>query len=333
MSSTDVSSTESGLAHRANISVVICSYADWRWDDLRSACASVRAQLDECDELVVVVDHNANLLVRARVELTGVRVLPNSGKQGLSGARNTGVGASRGDVVAFLDDDAAARPGWMDSLRAAFEDADVVVAGTSVQPRWEGGRAPRWFPPEFAWVVGCSYRGLPESKSAVRNPIGASMAIRRAVFGRVGGFSEVVGRVGTTPVGCEETEFCIRVSADDPESVIIFDPAGSVDHYVPDGRQTLRYFVRRCYHEGRSKRIVSQLRGSQAALSAERRYVRVTLPAAVLRGIGESPRRPAGLLRAGAVVLGLSSTVAGYAVGLMKRDTAEPSEKAQIVLQ
>ncbi|MGX6605275.1 glycosyltransferase family 2 protein [Micromonosporaceae bacterium Da 78-11] len=306
-----------------SVSVVICSYADWRWADLSRACTSVLAQLTAGDELVVVVDHNDALLARATAEFGAATVLPNQGKQGLSDARNTGVETARGDVVAFLDDDAVARPGWLESYRTAFRDGAVAVAGTWVEPNWEGGSAPGWFPAEFGWVVGCSYRGLPETKTTVRNPIGASMAVRRAVFAEVGGFSDVIGRVGTKPVGCEETEFCIRVSAQNNGQIVLFDPDAAVDHYVPAARQTVRYFVSRCYHEGRSKRIVSLLQGTGAGLSSERRYVKVTLPSAVLRGVLESPRRPAGLLRAGMVVLGLTSTVFGYAVESVQRGAVQ----------
>ncbi|MFI5890435.1 glycosyltransferase family 2 protein [Actinoplanes sp. NPDC051513] len=303
----------------ASISVVICSYADWRWEDLRRAAASVEAQLGERDELILVIDHNDALLERARAEFPRARVVANAGRQGLSDARNTGVETARGDVVAFLDDDAVAAPGWMAGLRAAFANDDVAVAGTAVRPNWEGGHPPRWFPDEFGWVVGCSYRGLPEVKSPVRNPIGASMAVRRSVFAQVGGFSDAIGRVGTKPVGCEETEFCIRVAAHDANNQVVFDPLTAVDHYVPAARQTMSYFLSRCYHEGRSKRIVSLLQGIDAGLSSERRYVRVTLPSAVLKGVAGAARHPAGLLQAGVVLIGLGSTVAGYVVESFRR--------------
>jgi len=304
---------------QCTISVVICTYADWRWDDLRRACISVAEQLGDGDELVIVIDHNDGLMTRARTEFPDATVIANGGRKGLSDARNTGVETSRGDVVAFLDDDAVARPGWVAGLRDAFTADDVAVAGTSVRPNWEGGSAPRWFPEEFGWVVGCSYRGLPEVKTTIRNPIGASMAVRRTVFGKVGGFSDAIGRVGTKPVGCEETEFCIRVAAQGDGYRVLFDPFAAVDHYVPAVRQTMKYFVQRCYHEGRSKRIVSLLQGSEAGLSSERQYVRKVLPAAVVGGVAGAVRRPAGLLRAAVVVVGLSSTVLGYAVESVRR--------------
>ena len=310
--------TSGGTATPA-ISVVVCTYHERRFDELVAACASVTAQLAPHDELIVVVDHNPELLSRVDREVPGVHAVASAGPRGLSGARNTGVRLSHCPVVAFLDDDATAAAGWLGRVRAAFADPAVQVVGTEVAPRWAGGSPPRWFPPEFGWVVGCGYRGLPTRPAPVRNPIGASMAVRRTVFGQVGGFSDAVGRVGAKPVGCEETEFCIRVSARNPEHRVIFDPLTAVDHYVPAGRQTMGYFVRRCFHEGRSKRIVAMLQGASAALSAERRYLRVTLPSAVALGVLGAVRRPTGLLRAGVVLIGLSSTVLGYVSEAVQR--------------
>ena len=93
--------------------VVICVYTEKRWDDIVAAVGSVRAQDVSAAEVLVVVDHNPALLDRAAGALgEGVRVLANAHRQGLSGARNTAVAAASGDIVVFLDDDAAAQLGF-----------------------------------------------------------------------------------------------------------------------------------------------------------------------------------------------------------------------------
>lgn len=303
------------------MSVVICAYTEQRWDDVQRACDSVRTQLGPGDELIVVIDHNDGLLALAQRSLTGIRVVPSTGGRGLSGARNTGVQASRGDVVAFLDDDAMARSEWLGHLRDAFRDTEVAAVGTAVEPQWSGGQQPRWFPAEFGWVVGCSYQGLPTAKTAIRNPIGASMAVRRSAFGVVGGFSELVGRVGSLPVGCEETEFCIRLAKAIPDAKILHEPASSVDHVVPPQRQTVSYFLRRCFHEGRSKWAVTKLGGARAGLSAERRYVRAVLPAGMLRGVSRGVLRADifAIGKAVAIMAGLAATVVGFLLEASRR--------------
>src|SRR4051794_11475203 len=89
-----------------DISVVICAYADERWPDVRDAVASVRAQSLAPRETIVVIDHNPALLERARRELAAVTLVENHEARGLSGARNSGLALARGEIVAFLDDDA-----------------------------------------------------------------------------------------------------------------------------------------------------------------------------------------------------------------------------------
>lgn len=281
--------------------------------ELAAAVRAVTDQLGSGDELLVVVDHNEGLLRRVNAELPG-HSLPNRHVRGLSGARNTGALAASGDVVAFLDDDALPPRQWVQSWRAAFAAGSHVIAvGGAVVPRWHGGSAPRWFPPEFGWVVGCDYTGLPAAGSRIRNPIGASMAVRRAALLGVGGFSELVGRVGTLPVGCEETELGIRLAAAHPHGLIVRDVTAPVAHLVPPERQLVRYFVRRCYHEGRSKRMLSALAGRGAALASERRYATRVLPQAILRHLHALVRGDAyGLARAAAVVAGLAVTGIGY---------------------
>ncbi|WP_235738042.1 glycosyltransferase family 2 protein [Nocardioides alcanivorans] len=166
-----------------SIAVVICTWTADRLDLLRAAVGESLAQLGRCDELVVVIDHNEVLRAQLAREWHGTRarVVGSEGPRGLSGARNTGVGATKADVLVFLDDDALPSAGWLGTLREAFEDATVAAVGGGVVPRWSAER-PTWFPDEFGWVVGCDYTGLAPDGAEIRNPIGANMAVRRDVL-------------------------------------------------------------------------------------------------------------------------------------------------------
>jgi GT2 family glycosyltransferase len=298
------------------LSVVICAYTLDRWGDILAAVASVRGQDRPAGEVVLVVDHCLALYERASRELPGVRVVPSSGRRGLSGARNTGVAVALGDVVAFLDDDATAEPGWAERLLARYDDPAVVGVGGRVRPRWSTQR-PVWFPPEFDWVVGCSYRGLPERPSRVRNFIGANMSFRRTELLAAGGFLESLGRVGTGPAGCEETELCLRLAARRPDAVLWYEPAAQVRHRVPEARTRWSYFRTRCYGEGLSKALVARYSGSGPALASERAYLRSTIPRALGRSLRRAGR-PGGLRTAGALAAGVGATVAGYLVGRIR---------------
>ncbi|WP_344253475.1 glycosyltransferase [Pseudonocardia hydrocarbonoxydans] len=294
--------------------MIVCCFTDRRRAEILVAIASVRAQTVPPDEVVVVVDHNPGLLAWLRDELAGVVLVPNTGSRGLTGARNTGVERSGSDIVVFLDDDAAAEPTWLADLLSEYADPDVVAVGGRIDPDWAGTKPP-WFPAEFGWVVGCSYTGQPRDRAVVRNVIGANMSFRRQVVREVGGFRQELGRIGTLPAGCEETELCIRATARTGGQVV-YQPRAVVSHRVSPDRGRWSYFRSRCLAEGRSKAVVARLAGSDQALSTERSYVTRVLPVGVLRALRAGVAGdPGGFGRAAAIVAGLVLTVTGYVGG------------------
>jgi len=306
-----------------SISVLICAYTLDRLGVLSQAIESVRAQSAAAHEIVLCVDHSPELLAEARQRWPWLKLVENREEQGLSGARNSGMAECGGEVIAFLDDDAVAAPDWLERLGEAYRDPNVLGAGGAVHPAWVEGK-PSWFPPEFDWVVGCTHSGMPRERAAVRNLVGANMSFRREALEEVGGFRHELGRVGTIPAGCEETDLCIRVGRRWPGAQIVYDPAAAVDHTVPPSRAEWSYFTSRCRGEGRSKAVLAGLVGSDSGLEAERAYTRRTLPLGVIRGLGDTLRgRPSGAARAAAIVAGLFTTTAGYLAGGRERRRLE----------
>ncbi|MGN6695786.1 MAG: glycosyltransferase family 2 protein, partial [Aquihabitans sp.] len=301
------------------ISAVVCTHTLDRWDALVRAVDSLREQTTELEEILVVVDHNDELLKRAATELDGATVVANAQQRGLAGARNTAIERVSSDVVAFLDDDAWAEADWAEHLVAVYEDRSVVAVGGAVEPAWATER-PEWFPREFDWVVGCTYKGLPTVRSRVRNLIGANMSFRTSSLAEVGSFDELLGRVGANGAGCEETELCIRLTQHDPEARIILEPQARVRHEVPEQRTTFDYFKQRCRAEGASKAVVSQLVGSDDALSSERAYLTRTLAVGAVRGFGRLLwLDTSGVKRSGAMVVGAACVGRTYVGGSLRR--------------
>jgi GT2 family glycosyltransferase len=299
------------------ISVIICAYTEERWLDLWAAVQSVQTQTRPAREIIVVIDHNPALWQRVQNDIPGVITIENSGPRGLSGARNSGVALAVGDIIAFMDEDAVAAPDWLAQLSDGYSQPDVIGVGGAIEPLWLGGR-PAWFPEEFNWVVGCTYRGLPESAAPVRNLIGCNMSFRRDVFTVVGGFRSGIGRIGAHPVGCEETELCIRAGRAFAGGHFLYQPLARVRHRVPANRATWRYFRSRCYFEGRSKALVTALQGNRAGLATERAYTQKTLPLGLWQGIKDGFNgEPAGLARSAAIVAGLAITTTGYLAGML----------------
>jgi glucosyl-dolichyl phosphate glucuronosyltransferase len=293
-----------------SVSVVICAYSEDRWLDLLAAVDSVLGQTHRDCEIIVVIDHNPALLDRVRASLPDVLAIENREQRGLGGARNSGIAVALGDIIAFLDDDAMAASDWIEKLAAEYEEPAVVGVGGSIEPMWQG-RRPAWFPEEFYWVVGCTYRGLPQSARPVRNLIGCNMSFRRELFEQIGTF-----RLG---YGCDETELSIRVGQRWPHTVLLYQPLAKVSHRIAETRSTWSYYSTRCYFEGGSKAVVAWLSGSKDGLASERSYTLRVLPRGVLRNLADAIVHGdrAGIGRAGAIVAGLFITTAGYVVGTL----------------
>lgn len=308
---------------RRGFSVVICVYTEERWEDILAAVRSVREQSLPAEEILLVVDHNSPLLDRLSEEYedsSDVRVLANAGPRGLSAGRNTGIAASRGGFVAFLDDDAVAERDWLRHFEKGYDDPGVMAVGGRTLPSWASGRRPAWFPEEFDWVVGCTYRGLPPGTVRVRNVLGGNASFRRTAFDAAGGFATGIGRNGDRrPLGGEEAELCIRLTRALPGAVLLIDDRAVIHHKVPPPRERFGYFRTRTYAEGLSKALVSRSVGAARGLESERRYTTRVLPAGVLRGLRDGLLgRPGGAGRAGAIVMGVLAAAAGYAVGSVR---------------
>ncbi|MET9061225.1 glycosyltransferase family 2 protein [Streptomyces antibioticus] len=313
--------TKSGTG--LGISVVVCAYTEDRWEDILAAVASVAAQSRPALETLLVVDHNPTLLDRLAKEYAhddGVRVLPNAGPRGLSAGRNTGIARSRGEVIAFLDDDAVAERDWLRRFADPYSDPRVLAVGGRAEPVWSSGRRPDWFPEEFDWVVGCSYRGLPHGRVRVRNILGGNASFRRSAFDVVGGFATGIGRDGDRrPMGGEETDLCIRLTRARPDAILLMDDRAVIHHKVPAAREHFGYFRTRTYAEGLSKALVARSVGTDKGLESERRYATRVLPAGVVRGLRDQVlARPGGARRAGAIVAGVLTAAGGYVVGSLR---------------
>jgi glycosyltransferase involved in cell wall biosynthesis len=334
------------------VTVAICAFTDKRWDDVHAAVESVRAQRQAPHEVIISVDHNPGLYARLKTSMPDVVVVENRHGRGLSGGKNTAYELATGDVVAYLDDDAVADPGWLGTLAEGYADPGVIGVGGRTLPLWPGspssrelidlfanrpdtvelpgGRRPRWFPEEFDWTVGCTYRGM--TPGPIRNLMGGNCSFRAEAFELAGGFTTGIGRsFGKRPLGCEETEFCIKLGRRAPGSVMLFDDRAVIWHRVPEERARFGYLRTRCYAEGLSKALVTRSVGSGDGLASERTHVLKTLPRGVAAGMGDAVRGDlAGLGRATAIVTGLSCTVWGYAVGTLTPRRTPPRDLAVV---
>ncbi len=312
------------LATEVSTSVVaiVCAYTVERYDDLVDCLDGLHRQTRPPDEIVCVIDGNDDLHrdVDRLVEQRGwsdVVVVANDGAPGLSGARNTGLAASSSDIVAFIDDDAVPADTWLAEIVAPFDRPAVAATGGRIEPGWPADR-PAWFPPHLDWAVGCSIPTMPADGGEIRNMYGASAAFRRSALASVGGFPAELGRIGTDAAGCEETDVCIRIRRRDPGATIVYAARSAVVHRVTPERSTVRYVLRRCFSEGRSKAILSARVGTGDATRDERAYALV-ITGVVLRDLAGGVVRPSRIGRAVVLTAGLASASLGFLLERLRR--------------
>ena len=305
--------TAIGTTARATLPDVSVVMATHRLQDLASvhaAVASLRAQTVPIHQIVVAVDHNPELAHALRSGLAGVVLIANDGPQrGASATRNAGAAVCTTPVIAFLDDDEVADPDWLANLLPPLADPLVVGTGGRYVPLWDRQR-PGWFPDELAWAVGAHHSGMPDVSAPVRNVWSGNMAVRSTTFRAVGGFREGFGKSGTQ-LSPEDTDLCIRMAAAVPGGHWIYRPDARIGHTVPAERSTFRFYVRRCFAEGRGKIMLRDLTPDPDVLDTERDYLRRTIPAGLAGHLAEAGRS---LARAGAIIVGVGAAGVGAGV-------------------
>jgi glucosyl-dolichyl phosphate glucuronosyltransferase len=298
--------------------VVICTYTLARWELFARAVESVLAQTVAPRQIIIVVDHNDELLARCQqqwgsesdrasadspIEIV-VAASQFHSRQGSS--RNTGLLLARAEIVSFLDDDAEAEPDWLERLLAVYTTHPGAVAvGGVAQPNY-GAPRPSWFPPEFEWVFGCHYQGLPDRLAPTRHLIGTSMSVRRDEMLAVGGFHFD---------DFDDMDLSHRIAHAHGPAAVLYEPRAEVNHYVPAERMAWSYFWRRCFSVNRKKVAALVDMGESGNIGAELRFgvgVLLALVPALLAAVTGRPER---LRQALVAVAGLALAGSGYVTG------------------
>lgn len=257
------------------ISFIVCTYSIDLFRDAIECINSLINQDYVDKEILLVMDKNDELYDKFLSSLpTSVNIIINT-RPGLSEARNLGIRNAIGDIVVFIDDDAIADKYYILNLIKNYDDKNVVGSYGKILPKGKPN-----YPAELYWIGGFTNKGFPEERCEVRNGYGCNMSFRRDIFDKVGLFNTNFGRIGKKLVTCEETVFSIKVLDSIPGSKIVYDPSVIVHHKVHIYRQTLRYMMKRGYHEGIAKARISKLYkngDNNKILSTEDTYLKYLL--------------------------------------------------------
>ena len=240
--------------------VLICTYnrAAFLGETLDSlACSRVSSLRWN----VIVVDNNSTDQTR-EVVMSRLADYPVAleylfePRQGKSHALNTGLAATSAAIVLFTDDDVRVTEEWVEaSCAAMLDDPSIDYTGGPVRPIWEAP-CPAWLdlerPDLWGTLAILDYGPEPfVFEERRRVPLGANMAVRRALIDRIGGFDPELGRKGDSLLGQEQAEFFCRSRAVGARGLYV--PAMGLQHHVPARRLTKDYFRRWWYWKGVSK--------------------------------------------------------------------------------
>jgi len=292
-------------------SVVVATYSENRLEDLKAAISSLKNQLLMPQEIIIVVDHNESLFQKTLTIFQDILIIQNRFEQGASGSRNTGILASSGTIVAFLDDDCIASAEWIVNIDQSFDDDKAAGIGGKIKPIWKIPKPP-WFPEEFGWVLGITNKGTIEKVSQVRNVWSGNMAVRRGVALSVTGFNSVFSKIGNKPLP-EDTDFCVRVLFRWPGHYWLFNPCAIVYHKIDPNRNKLSYFIKRCFIEGKGKAFMFN-RAVLKNMEVEINYTIHILSKGLANGLKDTITKYDifGLIRSGVIILGFFSVGLGF---------------------
>jgi glucosyl-dolichyl phosphate glucuronosyltransferase len=238
------------------ITAIVCTYN--RSQKLASTIESLVAQTlpRSLGWEILVVDNNSSDETRHVVERfrrrhpERIRYLIES-QQGVSHARNTAIRESRGEILAFIDDDETAGTAWLQNLTANLFSGDWVGAGGRVLPLWDVSR-PQWLHPQSSLVSGplAAFNPSQGPGPLTEPPFGANMAFRKEVFQKYGGFRTDLGRAGANMISNEDTEFGRRLLA--ARQPLRYEPSAITYHPVEERRLRPEYFLTWWFNKGRS---------------------------------------------------------------------------------
>jgi glycosyltransferase involved in cell wall biosynthesis len=228
-------------------SVIVCTYN--RAESLRDTLCALRAQKSNPSrqwEVIVVdnnsTDHTRKVVAELQQEWPLLRY-EFEPSQGLSYARNHGIGVARGDILLFTDDDVLPEPDWLEVTLNGLEKFNADACGGYIAPIWETPPPP-WLTERFYGFLAIrtdrtdDYLITPGSQM----PFGANMAVKKAVFTRMGMFDTNRGRKGQVLSGGEDIELFERMLT--TGMVAVFLGQSRVRHKVEAFRLRKSYFRR-----------------------------------------------------------------------------------------
>jgi glycosyltransferase involved in cell wall biosynthesis len=250
-----------------DLTVILCTYN--RCEELKQALASLARQRVRAGAQweVLLVDNNStdatkDVYNQFRHNFPVPLRYVYEASQGLSHARNRGIGEAQGRYVAFTEDDERSDASWVQALLDTFEEYSCDAVAGRIELLWSDLR-PAWLTDELLGFLGYLNYGEPQVLTREKPPFGGNMAFDRAVFSRIGVFDTRLGRQGRKLIGGEEMEFFCRFLGSG--GVAVYQPKALMHHMVRNNRLKKSYFRRLHFHEGQVRGRYDIYKGKKIA--------------------------------------------------------------------
>jgi glucosyl-dolichyl phosphate glucuronosyltransferase len=220
------------------------------------------------DVQVIIIHNDARTDTRDTVDAFASRFAGrlqyiHERRRGKSYALNTGIRATSGELIGFVDDDEEIDPGWYTQVVHAFRHEHVDFIGGPCLPRW-GAVPPSWMPASYRGVIGYVDDGdrvMVFGKDAPGILMGGNAVVRRRVLQRAGEFLPALGpQPQFRLLSGEDEDFYARLL--DAGAHGLYIPDLKIYHYVPPERLTKKYYRRWCFWNGVSRSVIDRYRPS-----------------------------------------------------------------------
>jgi GT2 family glycosyltransferase len=257
------------LSGPAPISVVIASHG--RPEPLRRCLTALRYQSHPRFEVVVVADRAGLDALADHPQAHAIKQLQFE-EPHLARARNLGIDAAAGKVLAFIDDDAVPEPTWLDHLSRAVDREGTAAAVGAVRGR--NGFSFQSLKPviDRKWVThdvsDLAGRGASLPEGSVPKLVGTNMAVRSDVLRALGGFDEAFRFY------LEDSDLSVRLA--DAGHKAAFAPDAQVHHtFAASARRTADRRPLTLFEIGRSLAVFLRKHGSGEDVGGTLRSQRV----------------------------------------------------------
>lgn len=217
--------------------------------------------------------------------------------QGLSHARNKGIAESKGDIIAFIDDDETINEGFVTAYIDLFRNHGAFAAAGALEVRYDSKR-PSWMS-HYTEKMIANPLHLGNKITTIASsvtPTGGNMAFNREIFNLYGGFDTEFGRRGEQLLGGEENDVFERIR--NLGERVYYTPYAIAYHHIADRKLTPEYFDKLSYGVGVSKRLRAEKNGTEHELySDERKKKFYTFILAILYTLALQPQKASWLLR------------------------------------